>query len=709
MLKNLSIKSRLTFVVGILSMLLLTIGVIGVVGMNKAKEGLRTEDEDLIVAWNRIHRVETMILDERLQLSLALLNHTPETVKLRTGLVETRIGQFPKNWQEYISGNLTPPIRAEADKFAENYERYVKEGLQPLVLLLREGRFKEARVLNRAKIDQLITPLREGANVLGHLQFEQVKTEYTKAQNRYGFFAEAAEGAIWMAVVGLVLALWLRISLLRAVVQPLHDTIGHFDQIARGNYSNTIEIERQDEIGKVLESLKSMQSKLNLNVSETERMLKEVATIVEGAVKGDFGVRINLQGKTGFFLQLGESMNKLMHTSETALDEVAHMLRALSQGDLNERISSEYHGTFGQLKEDANRTAEQLNEIIVNEVGRVLEALSRGDLTEKISSDYPGAFGQLKEDANSTVDKLMEIIAQVKYSTDMITTAAQEIASGNNDLSQRTEEQASSLEETASSMEELTATVKQNAENARQANHLSMEASDIAVKGGVVVNEVVDTMASISASSKKIVDIISVIEGIAFQTNILALNAAVEAARAGEQGRGFAVVAGEVRSLAQRSAAAAKEIKMLIGDSVDKVDTGSRQVDQAGATMNEIVIAVKRVTDIMSEISAASNEQSAGIEQVNQAITQMDTVTQQNAALVEEAAAASDSMQEQAAALGVAMNTFRLNGGKREAAVSAVKHIAVATVKAQNVVAVPIRERKVAKIASDKDGDWKVF
>jgi methyl-accepting chemotaxis protein len=285
----------------------------------------------------------------------------------------------------------------------------------------------------------------------------------------------------------------------------------------------------------------------------------------------------------------------------------------------------------------------------------------------------------------------------------MITTAAQEIAEGNSDLSQRTEEQASSLEETASSMEELTSTVKQNAENAKQANHLSMSASDIAVKGGKVVGDVVNTMASISASSKKIVDIISVIEGIAFQTNILALNAAVEAARAGEQGRGFAVVASEVRNLAQRSAAAAKEIKTLIGDSVDKVDTGSRQVDQAGATMNEIVIAVKRVTDIMAEIAAASSEQSAGIEQVNQAIVQMDTVTQQNAALVQEAAAATESMQEQAATLDVVVSTFKLDGGVGGTALA--RHEG----QSRRAIAAPGRERKLGKTKPDKDEDWKEF
>ena len=268
-------------------------------------------------------------------------------------------------------------------------------------------------------------------------------------------------------------------------------------------------------------------------------------------------------------------------------------------------------------------------------------------------------------------DSLAKVVGEVRSGTDTIATASGQIAAGNQDLSSRTEEQASSLEETASSMEELTSTVKQNADNARQANQLAVSASEVASRGGTVVSQVVQTMGSINASSKKIVDIIGVIDGIAFQTNILALNAAVEAARAGEQGRGFAVVAAEVRNLAQRSAAAAKEIKTLIDDSVDKVDSGAKLVDEAGATMQEIVDSIQRVTDIMSEITAASAEQTSGIEQINQAITQMDQVTQQNAALVEEAAAASEAMQEQAGKLAQVVAVFRLDGAQLQHASTA--------------------------------------
>jgi methyl-accepting chemotaxis protein len=297
----------------------------------------------------------------------------------------------------------------------------------------------------------------------------------------------------------------------------------------------------------------------------------------------------------------------------------------------------------------------------LREAVNVAQTVASGDLSSRIVVTSSDETGQLLQALKNMNDALANIVSEVRGGADTIATASQQVASGNIDLSSRTEEQASSLEETASSMEELASTVKQNADNARQANQLAVTASDIAVKGGTVVSDVVATMGSINESAKKIVDIIAVIDGIAFQTNILALNAAVEAARAGEQGRGFAVVAAEVRTLAQRSAAAAKEIKALIDSSVEKVDAGSKLVNQAGTTMQEVVDAIHRVTDIMAEITAASQEQTAGIEQVHQAVSQMDQVTQQNAALVEEAAAASEALQEQAVNLAQVVSVFKLS------------------------------------------------
>ncbi|GAB3467419.1 methyl-accepting chemotaxis protein [Massilia terrae] len=304
----------------------------------------------------------------------------------------------------------------------------------------------------------------------------------------------------------------------------------------------------------------------------------------------------------------------------------------------------------------------------LEEAVRIAHAVAQGDLTQQIEVRSKDETGRLMQALQEMTQGLARIVSHVRGGTDTIATAAGQIAAGNLDLSSRTEQQAAALEQTASSMEELTSTVQQNAENARQANVLAVSASEVAGKGGEVVAEVVDTMGAINESAKKIVDIIAVIDGIAFQTNILALNAAVEAARAGEQGRGFAVVAGEVRSLAQRSASAAKEIKSLIDDSVDKVQAGTMLVDQAGATMAEIVQSVSRVTDIMAEITAASQEQTSGIEQVNTAVTQMDQTTQQNAALVEEASAAAQQLREEADGLARAVGTFQIDSAFAKAA-----------------------------------------
>jgi methyl-accepting chemotaxis protein len=404
------------------------------------------------------------------------------------------------------------------------------------------------------------------------------------------------------------------------------------------------------------------------DITEQKDAEGQIQSLIENAVQGQLDVRIDASNYSGFMKGLGDGINELMNAVVEPLQEAQ----------------------------------------------RVVKALSEGDLTEEMQGEYSGEFAELRDAINETNKVLSEMVDQIMDSSENILTSSDEISRGNADLSQRTEEQASSLEETASSMEQMTSTVKQNADNAREANQLASAARDQAEKGGEVVQKAVSAMGEINTSSKKIADIIGVIDEIAFQTNLLALNAAVEAARAGEQGKGFAVVAAEVRNLAQRSAGAAKEIKGLINDSVDRVDEGSKLVDESGKTLEEIVNGVKKVSDIIAEIAAAAQEQSAGIEEVNKAITQMDEMTQQNAALVEEATAASESMNEEAKEMNDLMEFF--DPGEEEEPEPVKVAPKRRRRKSRAVVEAPVKKRKAPKktkraptVVADDDDEWEEF
>ena len=555
----------------------------------------------------------------------------------------------------------------------------------------------------------------------------------------YALITEQARSLLWIILgVGLGAALVLSASvyvlLRRQAIRPLADAVRLSADVAEGRLDTPLPPPRDDEVGRLLESMQRMRGQLRAVMAAQGEMAQRHEA-------GELGYRMDAQAFPGAYGRMVEDTNQLVGANIAVTRRLVEVMQRYAVGDLSQDMDrlpgdqavftdamdttkanlraintqirdlagAAARGDFSQrgdgvrFDHDFRAMVENLNTMMqvsddnLQQISALLRAIAAGDLTARMHGQFHGVFAQMRDDADTTVTQLTDIVGRIQQATDSINLAAGEIASGNSDLSRRTEQQAASLEETAASMEELTSTVRQNADHAVQANQLAAGAANVAEQGGQVVGQVVTTMAGIEAASKRIAEIISVIDGIAFQTNILALNAAVEAARAGEQGRGFAVVASEVRALAQRSAGAAKEIKQLIDDSVEQVAEGSALVQTAGRTMEEIVTGVRRVNDIMAEISAASKEQSAGIEQVNQTITQMDETTQQNAALVEEATAAARAMEEQAQHLGTAVAIFRTGAAAPAAAPAAPRK------------AVGQKRSPVRATATAVETEWETF
>jgi methyl-accepting chemotaxis protein-1 (serine sensor receptor) len=588
-MNNLKISTRLIILTGVLSFLLLALGVWGLIGVSQSNAALKTVYEDRTVPMGQLSDVQRNLLRNRLRLDAALFNPTPEAIKQAKADLAEGAQEIDRLWKAYTATYLTPEEAKLAKAFEEARDKYLQGSLQPAMEALGSGNVEEAKRIASGPIIAQYAPVRKAIEGLLNLQLEVAKQEFDAAVERYNTIRMVSIGVI---ALSLAFAFFVGWTLVSGIKRSIEQAMQASDAVAQGDLTRDIRGEGKDEMAQLLRSLATMQ------------------------------------------------------------------------------------------------------------------------------------------------DGLRKVVSTVRQGSDSVATASAQIAQGNQDLSARTESQASALEETAASMEELGSTVKQNADNARQANQLAQSASTVAVKGGEVVAQVVDTMKGINDSSKKIADIITVIDGIAFQTNILALNAAVEAARAGEQGRGFAVVAGEVRSLAQRSAEAAKEIKQLITDSVGRVEQGSALVDQAGATMQEVVNAIRRVTDIMGEISAASSEQSAGVSQVGEAVTQMDQATQQNAALVEEMAAAASSLRTQAQDLVQTVAVFKVDARSAPASTPVSTSLPVRAetpkqppyqgterramprpapskpkteAKTEPAAAVPPRPAASAKAAAADDGEWETF
>ncbi|MDZ4253569.1 MAG: methyl-accepting chemotaxis protein [Sulfuritalea sp.] len=745
--QNKPISLKMGLVLGFLAIALIVQGILGILAVSRTNDAIGGIYQHRMEPVRIVGRIGKLMADDRAQIMLAMQHDptNPHSAAMREhpmaeqhDLVKKDIREITALWEDYQRTILSDSHRKDVEVYAVAWRKYIQEGLLPALQAQQNGSFDTATVLLLQTINPLYADASAKADVIFRRHTERGREQFTESQSEY----ELIRLVTIVVVLGITgMAIFLALMLIRSITRPLSLVMETLDSVAQGNYGSMVDVSRNDELGKTLQGLQSMQTRLGFEVMETKRLADEMTRIkialdhvstgvmitncegkiiyanhavkrglkaaeadvkavmphfdaehvvgacidnyhrspalqakllaelsVSSTVNLDIGVRHMRVTVSPVINERGERLGTVAEwrdrTNTVRVEqEVASMVVAASHGDFLMRLSLDgKQGFFKQLAEGLNQLSE-VTQKGLSDVARILQLVAAGDLTQKIDADYQGIFGQLKDDTNTTIERLRDVVGRIKEATAAIDIAAQEIAAGNEDLSSRTEEQASSLEETASSMEEINAAVRSNAASSRQANDLAKNSNQIATRGKEVVKQVVDTMSGIQTSSRKVADIIGVIDTIAFQTNILALNAAVEAARAGEQGRGFAVVATEVRSLAARSAAAAKEIKALMAESAVKVDSGTRLVREAGETMDDVVTSFDLVANLVTEIANASREQSSGIDQVTQAVAQMDEVTQQNAALVEQAAAAAESLEDQARGLVQTVSMFRLGDG----------------------------------------------
>jgi methyl-accepting chemotaxis protein len=718
---NLTLKAKIITLIVFMSILLLATAGIGVVGMYKSNIGLRTVYLDRTVPLGQLSEIKDLLADS-VKHTQQMTNAQNVSVPVFLQEIDNNNAQIEKLWKSYMETYLTPEEKTLADEFVSQQQAFLDGALSPAVDMIKSNQTAELQSFINQTLLPKLEPLMVKGDQLKQLQIRVAKEEFELATQRYQtiMYINIVE-----LLVGILLTIAFGMAAFRSImnqlgIEPLYAMLIAKD-VAKGKVNRDIKLEKGD-TGSMLFHMKAMQDAINHFVTSQQHMAQQhadgwiseqlnasdfpgaygtmanninelvnshiavkmrVVEVISEYAKGNFDV--DMDRLPGEKAKITNSIDQVKASLLSISNQIKTLGEAGIKGDFSKRAdSAQYQFMFKDMLDDLNELFETCDTSF-NDILRVSQTLAKGDLTQTITRDYPGTFGEVTLAFNSTVQNLTSLVEDIQLSTVTINTAAREIAAGNNDLSHRTEQQAASLEQTAASMEQLTTTVQQNAENAKQANQLANSASNIAMHGVSVVDQVVATMNDITTSSHRIEDIISVIDDIAFQTNILALNAAVEAARAGEQGKGFAVVAIEVRNLAQRAADAAGEIKRLISESVERIADGSSQVAKAGHTMEEIVSSIQKVNQIMSDIASASQEQSSGISQVNTTIGQMDDVTQQNAALVEQATASAESLEEQAQALSRAVANFKVDNNSNVAgSVSRVSNDYSKTVISEN-------------------------